>query len=277
MAKTILILIDGLGFKQAEENLGYLEHLIEEGTGIRMQIECGLPSLSRPVYETLMTGLPALQHGIINNLVVRRSKEENIFGLCKKNGFSTAAAAYFWMSELYTRAPFNPMEDRLSLYQIGDITNGMYYFEDFYPDSHVFADAEFLRKSYDPYFMLVHSMNVDEEGHKEGSNARRYHLAAAKANVVLSSFFPIWRKAGYQIVVTSDHGMNEFGLHGGNTAEQRIVPIYIFSDRIGQGKKITHEEPLSQLVVAPLLCSLLEIEPSKEMKKLSEMEVDIFE
>ncbi len=277
MPKTIFILIDGLGYRQATHNLGFLEHLVEQGMGLKTRVLSELPSSSRPLYETLLTGLPAAIHGIACNLTVRRSKFQSVFDLCRENGLTTAASAYYWISELYTRAPFQHVDDRIRLMNDGAINHGIYYFEDSYPDSHVFSDAEYLRGSFDPDFLLVHSMNVDDAGHKDGCNSPGYYMAAAKLNVVLSGVLPGWMKAGYNILVTSDHGMDEFGLHGGNTQNQRLVPLYIFSNQVRKATGLFSEEPLPQLAVAPILCRLLALHKSREMKDLYEFGVDLFE
>jgi predicted AlkP superfamily pyrophosphatase or phosphodiesterase len=264
MGKTIFILLDGCGFRAAEENLGYAEHLIEQKFGGKYRIRGELPSLSRPMYETLLTGLPVFRHGISNNLAVRRSNCESVFGLCRKNGLKTAAAAYHWISELYVRAPFSPLSDRIQLETESDIQNGIYYFEDCYPDSHVFADAEFLRGRYDPDFLMIHSMNIDDAGHRFTSESREYETSVAKADTVLSSCLPGWLELGYRIVVTADHGMNGSGLHGGNTELQRTVPLYLFAKGTASGD-FSEERSVSERCVAPLLCRLLEIAPSSGM------------
>ena len=75
-------------------------------------------------------------------MTVRLSKGQSIFHIAKEHGLTTATSAYYWVSELYNRAPFNHMEDRLQLDTHLPIDNGMFYFEDHYPDSHVFADAK---------------------------------------------------------------------------------------------------------------------------------------
>jgi predicted AlkP superfamily pyrophosphatase or phosphodiesterase len=273
--KTILILLDGCGYENATENLGYLEHLVSVGKAGKYQVEGELPSLSRPMYETIMTGLPVYKHGITNNLAVRNSNQISLFDLCRDNNLTTAAAAYYWMSELYVRAPFHHFNDHIQLQTDDKIMHGIYYFEDQYPDSHVYADAEFLRQMFEPDFMLVHPMNIDYAGHKSGSNSAEYHSAAAYDNILLSTVLPLWMEYGYQIVVTADHGMNEHRLHGGNTRLQRMVPLYILSDKVIAGDYTKQE--FSELFLAPILCRLLEIKPSLGMRSLSEMEADIFE
>jgi len=274
MAKTIFILLDGCGFCSAQRNLGYAEHLIEQGMGGKYRVQGELPSLSRPIYETLLTGMPVSHHGVSNNLVVRRSNCVSVFDLCKKLGLKTAAAAYYWMSELYVNAPFRYESDRIQLDSNSCVENGIYYFEDSYPDSHVFADAEFLRERADPDFLLIHSMNIDDTGHKSTCDSPEYEMSVAKANHIMSSCLPLWLKLGYQVLITADHGMNEFGLHGGNTKQQREVPLYLFANKAAAGD--FSNEKISQLSVAPLLCHLLEIEKSEEMKDLQEIGVKFF-
>lgn len=273
--KTILILLDGCCYDAATENLGYLEHLISMGRGSKFRIKGELPSLSRPMYETLMTGLPVYQHGITNNQIIRASNQISLFDLCQKHNLTTAAAAYYWMSELYVRAPFQPMYDRLQLQPEAKIQYGIYYFEDHYPDSHVYSDAEYLRQHFEPDFLLIHTMNIDDAGHKFGSASMEYHKTVAYENILLSTVLPVFMGAGYQVAVTADHGMNEYHLHGGNSASQRMVPLYLLSDKV---KKNTFAQScFSELFIAPILCRLLGMEPSSGMKSLSEMEENIFE
>lgn len=273
--KTIFILLDGCRYDTATENLGYLEHLIEAGRGRKFKVTGELPSLSRPMYETLMTGLPVCEHGITNNLITRNSNQISIFDLCRSNGLKTAASAYHWVSELYGKTPFQPLTDRIQIETDNKIQNGIYYYEDSYPDSHVFSDAEYLRNKFNPDFLFVHPMNIDDAGHKFGSNSVQYNQAVVMANILLSTAIPLWMAMGYQIVVTSDHGMNENQIHGGNSEGQRMVALYIFSDQIKIQKE--SERTISELYIAPILCRLLGISPSKGMKSLSEIEVDLFE
>lgn len=270
MGKTILVLIDACGFNTAKEYLGFLEHMTEKKQCAKYKVQAELPAMSRVNYETLMTGLPPFRHGVLNNLVVRRSLCDNVFSLCKKNGLTTAAAAYLWMSELYSGAPFNNFEDRLQLGEAkGDIDHGIFYFEDSYPDTHLFADAEFLRKTYSPDFMLVHPMGMDYKGHLGGCDSKGYKETCLIIDVLLSCSLPVWRAAGYTVIVTADHGMDAFGMHNGNTDLQRIVPLYIFSEEVLPDD--FSEKPISQLNIAPLSCRLLGLQKSEEMTEIREI------
>lgn len=274
MTKTILILVDGCGFDLATENFGFMEHLVESGLCAKYKVRSELPSSSRPIYETLFTGLAVYQHGIVNNLVIRRSQKENLFSLCHQNNLITAAAAYHWISELYVKAPFNPLTDRLQVDAEG-INHGIYYFEDSYPDSHVFSDGEHLRSLYTPDFLFVHSMNIDDAGHHRVLEPQPYQRKAMEMNVILSSFIPLWMEAGYTIVLTADHGMNEHGFHGGNSPDQRTVPLYLCSPTAKAG--FFTDEPISQRLIAPLLCELLIINKGADMIDLRGQNIEFFE
>lgn len=198
--------------------------------------------------------------------------------LCKKNNLKTAAAAYHWVSELYNKSPFNAIEDRIQLNSNGNIENGIFYYEDQYPDSHLFNDGEFLRISFNPDFLFIHSMNIDDAGHKFGSKSAEYACSISKADTVLGLYLPKWIEEGYNVIITSDHGMNENKIHGGNDYIQRYVPLYIFAKEENKIKKgeFTSDE-VSQLYIAPLVCKLLGINKAGKMKDIQSFGGNIFE
>lgn len=273
MGKTILVLLDACRFGLAKETGGYLEHLIETSQGAKYCVEGELPSSSRPMYETTLTGLVSSAHGITDNRIIRLSRCENIFKLCRENQLKTAAAAYYWMSELYVRAPFNPLTDRFKFGGGGLIDYGIFYFEDMYPDTHLFLDGEYLRTVYEPDFLLIHPMNIDYKGHLYGGESSEYLTAGIQSFECLARALPVWQEAGYQVVVTADHGMSVSGYHGGSSDKQRLVPLYIFSQKAVCGD--FSDKVISQLNTAPLLCRLLDIEPAAGM--LQDIEIKMTE
>lgn len=275
MAKTIFILLDACADELARANMGWLEHMAEEGRAARYTVRCQLPALSRPLYETLLTGLRVFEHGMASNLTVRRSRHQSIFSLCRENGLTTAAAAYSWISELYNTTPFSPLSDRIQQEESAAIQNGIFYFEDGYPDSHVLSDAAFLRRTYDPDFLMIHTMAIDASGHQFGGGSKEQSAAALAADTAVSCLLPAWLEEGCSVLITADHGMSACGLHGGNAEDQRKVPLYLFDSRAKKG--IFTGKPVSQLVVAPLLCALLGMTPSRAMLPLAENEVKFFD
>ncbi|YBV94463.1 alkaline phosphatase family protein (plasmid) [Phyllobacteriaceae bacterium JZ32] len=256
MSRTIFILLDGLRYTTARECLGYMEGLVSAAEAQVYEVRSELPSISRPLYETLMSGLPPVAHGITSNAIVRRSRVDNVFSLATKAGLVTAAAAYHWYFELYNQAPFAPKFRHVEDFP-GDIRHGAFYWDDRYPDSHLFADADVLLRRHSPDFLLLHSMNIDDEGHKHGGASREYRNAARNAGDLIARYLPCWREAGYTVLVTSDHGMSDDGNHGGPHETEARVPLYtvganIFTLDAGAQPKQTE--------IAGLLCSMLGID-----------------
>lgn len=263
MPKVIFVVLDGCGFDLALENCGFLEHMAESGQAAKYRVCSQLPSMSRPLYATLLTGLPVHRHGVGNNLMNERLTAPSVFSLCRAQNRTTAAAAYHWVSELFSKGPFEYGAHRFQLQGEGDIQHGLYYFEDEYPDSHLFVDAEFLRRSFSPDFLLAHSMNIDHAGHVHGEASMQRSLAAIKADAVLASLVPVWLAEGARVVVTADHGAGAHGLHGGNTPQQRVVPLYLLGEGV---RAVTQtEQAIDQRIIAPLLCRLLGIAPAPDM------------
>ena len=252
--KVIMVVLDGLRYDSARKYLGYMEHLVEKGLASCGQIRSELPSLSRPLYEVLLTGTPAARNGITANHIVRLSHERSIFHLATEAGLRTAAAAYHWVSELYNSAPFNPVTDRHQHDESRPIQHGMFYFEDHYPDTHLFADAEYLRNAHNPDFLYIHSMNIDDMGHKFGGESKQYAGSVRMVDSVLATLIPMWLAADYQVIVTSDHGMSGDGQHGGTDDSERLVPLYVLG---GQPSPADGEQPMPQLELMPLVCQYL--------------------
>lgn len=253
--KVILVLSDGLQYDAAVRGMGFLEHLVEMERASLYKVIGELPSMSRPMYETIHTGLPAIEHGVVSNRVVRRSIKPSIFEVSVGAGKTTAAAAYYWISELYNRAPYDPVEDC----EVDDasllIQHGRFYTQDDYPDADLFATAGMLVRKFAPDYLLVHPMGMDWVGESYGSNSSEYRNHAIRQDSLLADLIPEWLEREYNVLVTSDHGMNPDKLHGGNTPEVREVPLYLIRARAsGQGKL---DDPVSQLQIAPTVCELL--------------------
>lgn len=265
MQKVIMVVLDGLRYDTARAVMGYMEHLVEKGRAACYRVSSELPSLSRPLYEVLLTGTPPVENGITANHTVRLSNQRSVFQLAAEQGLTTAAAAYHWVSELYNRAPFNPMTDRIQLDGTSPIQYGMFYFDDTYPDTHLFADAEYLRRAYAPDFLYVHPMGIDDIGHKHGAGSAEYRQITGAADAVLAGLLPVWLENKYRIIVTADHGMNEFGQHGGTGQGERDVPFYAIGPEFTPG---VYEDPIPQLAVAPLVCGLLGIPCSPAMRPI---------
>lgn len=261
MSKAILVVLDGLSYQVAEHALGHLQAYCAAGRGALYRLHCELPALSRPLYECILTGVTPIDSGVVHNDVVRLSTERSIFHYARDAGLRTAAAAYHWISELYNRAPFQAARDRHSETPELPIQHGHFYYEDHYPDSHLFADAESLRLRVSPDFLLVHPMNIDDAGHKHGLDSSQYRNAARRADVLLAEYLQRWLDDGYQVLVTADHGMNNDRSHNGLLPEEREVPLFV----LGSAFSLDPAAKPKQTELCGTLCELLGVAHDKPL------------
>jgi predicted AlkP superfamily pyrophosphatase or phosphodiesterase len=262
--KVILVLSDALRYDTAIAGMGFLGHLVETKQASLYKVIGELPSMSRPIYETIHTGLPVSKHGIVANYIERCSDKPNIFRACVEAGKSTAAAAYYWFSELYNHTPYDRLEDR----EVDDesllIQHGRFYTEDDYPDIELFQSAGTLIRRFQPDYMLVHPMGMDLKGEKFGADSPEYRNQAIYQDMYMSALIGEWIGLGYNILVTGDHGMNSDGLHGGTTPDVREVPLFLI--RPGTPGAGDTNEVISQLQIAPTVCDLLGVAIPESMK-----------
>lgn len=267
MSKVILIVCDALRDDTAAQQMGYLEHLVEFGRAHRYTVRAELPTMSRPLYETLHTGLPSSQHGITTNRVVRRSTMPNVFELAVQHGRTTAASAYFWYSELYNRVPYDILIDR----EVDDpalpIQHGRFYMTSDYPDAEVFAAAGTLVAKFYPDYLLIHPMALDYLGETHGADSSQYRNQATVQDQIMGYAIPKWLEVGYTVLVTADHGINNDKMHGGTLPDVRHVPLYVIEpegERSGRWAT-PGAGPISQLQIAPTICTLLGLPASETM------------
>ncbi|MCA2000235.1 MAG: alkaline phosphatase family protein [Chloroflexi bacterium] len=269
MSKVILVLSDALRYDVAKANMGFLGHLVETKQASLYKIVGELPSLSRPMYETIHTGLTSSEHGIVANSMTRRSNKPNVFQSLKNAGKTTAAAAYYWFSELYNRAPYDPVDDREVDDEKLNIQHGRFYSEDEYPDLELFFTAAHLVRKFSPDYLLLHPMGMDYLGETFGADSKQYRSHAIYQDKRLAPLLMEWRQRGYAVFVTGDHGVNADGDHGGATSEQRDVPFYFIPPALGaskgQGRGDTGQV-ISHLHIAPTILKLLDAPIPRTMK-----------
>lgn len=261
--KVVFVLLDGLQKFYAQEHLGYLEHLCEHKQAVKYEVHGELPSASRPMYETIFTGLPVYEHGITNNQIIRKSNKLHLFDLLKQNEKKSLVLGYYWLSELYISSPFQKDKHMLHEDKNSCIEKGFFYYEDHFPDNHLYALAANFMENDKYDFVVIHPMNIDDAGHRFYAGSKEYAMAVMKNDNLLSTYIPKWIEDGYTIVVASDHGMQELGYHGGNSDLQRDTMLYIVNSKIELDRHM-----LTTLDIAPILCKLLNIDVKQGRKNL---------
>lgn len=224
--RLVLLLVDGLRADVCEEAMGYLVAAVEAGEAQRMRHRCALPSLSRPLYATLLSGQVPLQHGVLSNDHAEVALASSVLDDLREDGRRSVVTAYHWVRELLTGEAFDPWLHRDAACPAQGVTGARWYWQDPYPDDHLLADAESLRRQHDPDFMLVHPMGLDHAGHVHGGESTGYRAAARRLDTWLTRALPRWHAAGFDVLLTSDHGMNADGWHGGDLPSEREVPLW---------------------------------------------------
>ena len=79
---------------------------------------------------------------------------------------------------------------------------------------------------------------------------------------MLAPFIPRWRKMGYEVIVTADHGQDERGHHGGRSPLQQETALYYFGDAEGPAE----DTVIDQLQLAPTILSRLGAPIAETMK-----------
>ncbi len=250
--KVLFVLVDGLRADTAQTELGFMRGLCEAGIASSRQVTSELPSLSRPLYHCLMSGTAPLQSGIVHNDQSGLAREESVFSLARAQGRTTAASAYHWMSELYNRSPYDALRDRFTDDESLPIQHAVFYSRDEYPDETVIGDGERLRRLWQPDFLLIHTMNVDDAGHRFGADSLEYRIAAVETDRLLSLVIPRWLVEGYQVIVASDHGMRGVK-HGGTSPEERETLLFT----AGTGFSHTPGVSVRQTEICGTVCDLL--------------------
>lgn len=152
-------------------------------------------------------------------------------------------------------APFDKVRDTFTENENLNIQYGHFYTLDHYPDENLFLSGEYIRKKWNPDFLMIHPMNIDDQGHKYGVDSKEYRNAVRTVDSIISNFIPKWMEKGYAIVVTSDHGMSYDGNHSGIVEEEAVVPFWLINDKSG----IEINDNIPQIEVNTILKKILDI------------------
>jgi predicted AlkP superfamily pyrophosphatase or phosphodiesterase len=265
--KVILIIVDAMRDDAARLNLGFVEGLVERKRAARMHARSVLPSMSRACYEAIMTGSFPDENGIVSNDTARRSNMRSLFDVVFAAGGTSVAVGYYFFSELYCVAPYQPALHCEWEAENEAVAHGRFYDHANFPDSHAICQAENLRLRYAPDFVMAHLNWPDTVGHRQGSDAKEYATALISIDAWIGRFYTSWATAGYTLFVTGDHGTNAIGYHGGTADELRSIPLYIIGSNIFQNGR--HDIVVEQPTIASLICKEMALEPAPTMHAFS--------
>ena len=261
MKKLLLIVIDGVPWRNWRRLFGNLEGFVAHGAAQVWRMRSVLPSTSASCYASIHTGLPPQATGVWGNEAVRRLDLPDIFSAVTAAGGRNGAVAHSYWSELFNRAPFDVVRDIEYDESDGPIHHGRFHTMHGYDlinqatpaDVDLFGTLTRLCERHVIDYGLLHSCTLDSMGHRFQHDCAEMDRACFALDAQLAPFIMRWRKSGYHVIVTADHGQDARGHHGGADPLQQEFALYYFGDATGPAP----EEVLDQLALAPTILSLM--------------------
>ncbi|MGB6117169.1 MAG: alkaline phosphatase family protein [Mesorhizobium sp.] len=269
-SKLLLIILDGLPWRNWKPFMGNLEGWVQSGAARKWRMRSVLPSTSACCYASIHTGVPPQVHGILSNEVRFRVSQPDIFSEVTKAGGKTGAVTHSYWSEFFNRYPFDLVQDMEYDEPASPITHGRFHTMTGYnhknqmtpSDVDLFATLTMLCLRHGIDYGILHTCTLDSMGHRFGHDCGEMDHALYAMDGMLAAFLPKWLEAGYEVIVTADHGQTNRGHHGGHDDEMQDVALYYF----GKGKGPKEDALLDQLSLAPTVLKRLGVKAPATMK-----------
>ena len=270
MRKLLLIILDGVPYANWRRLFGNLEGWVASGEAQVRRMRSVLPSTSGTCYASIHTGLAPQVHGIWGNAARRRLEFPDVFSELVKAGRVTGAVTHSFWSEFFNRYPFDLVRDIEYDEPGGPITHGRFHtmtgdsgYNQMTPsDVDLFATLTMLceRKGID--YGILHTCTLDSMGHRFFHDCEEMDDACYKMDEMLAPFIDRWRRAGYEVIVTADHGQDARGHHGGTGEAQQDFAFYYFGD----SPLPPPDQVLDQLALAPSILTRMGVPVPETMK-----------
>ncbi|HPE26405.1 alkaline phosphatase family protein [Albidovulum sp.] len=268
--KLLLIILDGVPYANWRRLFGNLEGWVEAGEARVWRMRSVLPSTSASCYASIHTGLLPQVHRIWDNADIRRLEFPDIFSEAVKAGLKTGAVTHSYWSEFFNRAPFDVVRDIEYDEPEGPITHGRFHTMHGYghvnqmtpADYDLFGTLTRLAEVKGIDYGILHTCTLDSMGHRFYHDCEEMDDACFKMDATLAPFVDRWRRAGYEVIVTADHGQDARGHHGGTGSDQRDFALYYFGPAEGPAP----DTVLNQLSLAPTVLGRLGVPVPETMK-----------
>jgi hypothetical protein len=251
--RVVLVIIDGLGADESQ--LAFLGELRRRG--VDAVARAPYPTISRPNYVTILTGVPPRDSGVRANRVTAPVALDTVMDRVRAAGLRVATASDFGMlATLFLRGtpslgvrliedgervappapigwPFDDARRAASLDALGPVIGEL--------------------AASDAALVAVLVLDVDRAGHAAGVGAG-YRAAAAAVDRTLRAALSGVDLARDAVIVTADHGHVARGGHGGPEREVSRVPLVLAGAGVAPGA-IARDPQL--IDVAPTVAALL--------------------
>ncbi|KHA53094.1 alkaline phosphatase family protein [Sulfitobacter geojensis] len=272
--KLLLIILDGVPYRNFRRLFGNLEGWVDSGQARVWKHRAALPSTSASCYATIHTGVTPQEHGCTGNGNVFRLSHKDVFAQTRAAGGVTGAVAHSFWSEFFNRHPFDYVRDiEYDEPDSTSINHGRFHTMTGYglvnqmtpSDVDLFATLTNLCLRYGLNYGMLHTCTLDSMGHRFFHESQEMDHACHVMDEMLAPFIPKWLAAGYEVIVTADHGQDDRGHHGGRGALQQETALYYFGPAKGPAPDVV----IDQVQLAPTILHRLGAEPANTMKAKS--------
>jgi len=272
--KLLLLIIDGVPWRNWRSLFGNLEAWVDSSEAQVWKIRAPLPSTSASCYASIHTGVSPVVHGSTGNDHVFRLAVPDLFSEVRKAGGVTAAVTHSFWSEFFNRAPFDPINDiEYDEPDSKSINHGRFHTMSGYGlknqmtpcDADLFATLTMLIQRHQIDYGILHTCTLDSMGHRFKHECEEMDQACFVLDAQLAPYIQRWREAGFDIIVTADHGQSERGHHGGRGEDQQDTALYYF----GEGRGPAEDALLTITQIAPTVLARLGIDAPDTMRETS--------
>lgn len=269
--KLLLIILDGVPYRNFRRLFGNLEGWVDAGDARVWKLRAVLPSISASCYASIHTGVAPAEHGCTGNGNVFRLGHQDVFSQVRRAGGITGGVAHSFWSEFFNRSPFDYVRDvEYDEPDSSTINHGRFHTMTGYgrdnqmtpSDVDLFASLTNLCLRFGLNYGMLHTCTLDSMGHRFFHDCQEMDHACFVMDEMLAPFIPKWRAAGYEVIVTADHGQDERGHHGGRGALQQETALYYF----GPAEGPREDAVIDQLQLAPTILERLGAPVAETMK-----------
>ncbi|MDR3276812.1 MAG: alkaline phosphatase, partial [Treponema sp.] len=220
-----------------------------------------MPSISSPNWASMFYGSVPVLHGYTQNTVKptfdpvvmdEYGYYPNVFTLLRKiRPASHIAAIYEWggIADLYPAS-------------VADFNRGIPDLSSNHDSLSIITDYIASIRHNDLTFTFIHFDGADHAGHSMGFNTRGYYDMLARLDGYIGEIEQKVIDEGMidntVFILSADHGGIYKG-HGGNTPEERQIPLVLYGKNIAPGTIISGD--INIYDIAPTICALFGISP----------------
>ncbi|XP_049317848.1 GPI ethanolamine phosphate transferase 2-like, partial [Bactrocera dorsalis] len=245
-AQTILMLVDALRFDFASQS--GMEFSYNNSCN-RLKLRVNIPTVTMPRLKSLTTGTISNFIDIVLNIGhVEQLADSLMHRLQVRNEITVFAGDRTWISlfpKQFTRFTAN---------------SDSFYVNDFYEGDKNVTEVLTKELQNDDWMLLVlHYLGLDHIGHVEGSDSSKIPLKLKEMDDVVLKLYKAKHFHRQLLILTGDHGMRDGGGHGGSTAGELYVPLFVLKENCTT-KGSSKANEYNQIDVAPTLAILWSME-----------------